>query len=101
MSEGYTYTSISARLGKPPQIGVSIYLDEDAWITVPVTEAGRPHLHIAHGEVSVSIGPRAETVTGEDVALARKLAAEAGEYAAQIERLAAADQADGPGTTAA
>ena len=50
MSDGYTYTTISARPDERPRIGVAFYLDERAWITVPGTDEGRPHLHIAHGE---------------------------------------------------
>ena len=94
MSDGYTYTTISARPGERPRIGVAFYLDEHAWITVPGTDEGRPHLHIAHGDVSVSISPPAETVTAEDVVIARRLADQAAEYAAEIERLSEHQQAD-------
>ena len=38
MSDGYTYTTISARPGERPRIGVAFYLDEHAWITVPGTD---------------------------------------------------------------
>ncbi|MGH3276470.1 MAG: hypothetical protein ACRDNZ_19345 [Streptosporangiaceae bacterium] len=101
MSGGYTYTVINAHPGEPARIGVSFYLDEHAWITVPGAGGTRPHLHIAHGEVSVSIGPRDETVTAEDVVLAHKLADQAAAYAAEIERLRASHDASGSGTTAA
>ena len=101
MSDGYTYTTISARPGERPRIGVVFYLDEHAWITVPGTDEGSPHLHIAHGEVSVSIGPPAEAVTAEDVVIARRLADQAAEYAAEIERLREHQQADSSGPTAA
>ena len=80
---------------------MAFYLDEHAWITVPGTDDGRPHLHIAHGEVSVSISPPAETITAEDVVIARRLADQAAEYAAEIERLRAHQQADSFGPTAA
>jgi hypothetical protein len=101
MSDGYTYTTISARPGEHPRIGVAFYLDEHAWITVPGTDEGRPHLHIAHGEVSVSISPPDETVTAQDVVIARRLAEQAAEYAAEIQRLREHQQADSAGPTAA
>ena len=41
MSDGYTYTTISARPGERPRIGVAFYLDEHAWITVPGTDDGQ------------------------------------------------------------
>ena len=101
MSGGYTYTSISASPGEPTRIGVSFYLDQDTWIVVPGTGTDKPHLTIAHGDVSVSIGPRTHEVTSEDAKIARNLADQAATYAAEIERLAAANTADGAGTTAA
>ena len=101
MSGGYTYTSISARPGEPTRIGVSFYLDEDVWIAVAGADTDRPHLHIAHGEVSVAIGTRTEMVTAGDAKIARHLADQAASYAAEVERLAAANEADGSGTTAA
>ena len=101
MSDGYTYTTISARPGQHPRITVAFYLDEHAWITVPGTDDGRPHLHIAHGEVSASISPPAETVTTEDVEIAHRLADQAAEYAAEIKRLREHQQADSFGPTAA
>ena len=101
MSGGYTYTTIITRPGEPTRIGVSFYLDADAWITVPGAGTDQPHLTIAHGEVSVRIGPRTDQVTSEDAKIARNLADQAASYAAEIERLAASDEADGPGTTAA
>ncbi|MGI8446090.1 MAG: hypothetical protein ACR2MP_02665 [Streptosporangiaceae bacterium] len=101
MSDGYTYTVITAGPHEPTRIGVSFYLDEHAWITVPGTGSTRPHLHIAHGDVSVSICPRTGTVTAEDVALARNLADEATTYAAEVERLSKRHESGDCGTTAA
>lgn len=101
MSGGYTYTSISARLGEPTRIGVSFYLDQDAWIVVPGAGTDKPHLTIAHGDVSVSIGPRTDVITTDDAKIARNLADQAATYAAEIERLAAKNEADESGTAAA
>ena len=101
MSDGYTYTVISAHPGEPTRIEVSFYLDDRAWISVPGAGTRRPHLHIAHEHVSVSVGPRAETVTAEDVALARTLADEAARYAAEIERLSTDHEQPGGGNAAA
>jgi hypothetical protein len=101
MSGGYTYTTIITRPGEPTRITVSFYLDHEAWITVPGAGTETPHLNIAHGDVSVRIGPRADEVTSQDARIARNLADQATTYAAEIERLAASNEADGPGTTAA
>jgi Integrase core domain len=90
-----------AAQGQRPRIGVAFYLDEHAWITVPGTDDGRPHLHIAHGEVSVSISTPAETLTAQDVVIAHRLADVAAEYAAEIERLSEHQQADSFGPTVA
>jgi hypothetical protein len=98
---GYTYTSIVVRPGEPTDIGVSFYLDDHAWVTVAGAGTDRPHLHIAQGEVSVSIGPRTETVTADDVVIARRLADQAAEYAAEMQRLSEEQQPGSPGTTAA
>ena len=49
----------------------------------------------------MSISPPAETVTAEDVVIARRLADQAAEYAAEIERLSEHQQADSFGPTAA
>jgi hypothetical protein len=95
MSGGYTYTTIVTRREQPTRIGVSFYLDADAWITVPGAGTGTPHLTIAHGDVSVRIGPRADEVTAEDARIARNLADQAAIYAAAVERLAASTTADG------
>jgi hypothetical protein len=51
--------------------------------------------------VSVSISPPAETVTAEDVVIALRLAGQAAEYAAEIERLREHQRADSSGPTAA
>ncbi len=99
MSEGYTYTTLSARPGEPPEVRVLFYLDQQAWIAACGTGTSKPHLAVSHGDVSVSIGPaRPGRVTGQDARLARKLADQAATYAAEIERLAAAG---GPGDAAA
>jgi hypothetical protein len=99
MSDGYTYTTLSSRLGEPVQVSVSFHLDQDAWIEVPGTATGKPHLSVAHGDVSVSIGPASpDQVTEQDARLARKLAERAATYAAAVERPAAAAS---PGTAAA
>ena len=101
MSDGYTYTVISAHPGEPTRIEVSFYLDDRAWISVPGAGSSRPHLHVVQEHVSVSIGPSTETVTAQDVALARQLAAKAARYAAEVERLAAEHTQPGEGNTAA
>ena len=87
---GYTYTTLSARPGEPVRVGVSFYLDIQAWITVSGIGSGAPRLSIAHGEVSVTIGPRPGEVTGEDARIARTLAGQAAMYAAAVERLSTA-----------
>jgi hypothetical protein len=96
MSEGYAYTTISARPGEPTRVTVSFYLDQHSWIAVPGIKNGKPHLNITHGEVSVSIGPSAEQVTAQDALLARTLADKAARYAAEVERLCPADDGSGP-----
>jgi len=101
MSSGYTYTSISARPGEPTRIGVSFYLDQDAWIVVPGAGTDKPHLTIAHGDVSVHIGPCADQVTSEDAKIARNLADQAATYATEIERLAAGNEMGEAGSSAA
>jgi len=99
MSAGYTYTTLSAHPGEPVRVGVSFYLDERASIQVPGTGTDAPHLSVSHGDVLVSIGPaRPDQVTEQDARIARKLAARAAAYAAEVERLAAGN---GPGTAAA
>jgi hypothetical protein len=99
MSEGYTYTTLSAHPGEPVKVAVSFYLDQHAWIAACGTGTGRPHLSVSHGDVSVSIAPaRTGQVTGQDARLAREVADQAATYAAEVERLAAAG---GPGGAAA
>lgn len=102
MSDGCTYTTLSAHPGEPVRVGVSFYLDELAWIAVPGIGAGRPHLSISHGDVSVAILPSSpEEITAEDARIARALADNAATYAAEVERLCAARKASSPGTAAA
>jgi hypothetical protein len=94
MSSGGTYTTLSADLGQPVRVGVSFHLDGRAWIAVPGTGTGKPHLHVSHGDVMVRFCPRdSGAVTGEDARIARELADKAAEYAVEIERLHAASPA--------
>jgi hypothetical protein len=88
---GYTYSTVTARIGEPVRIRVSFYLDADAWICLAGAKDDRPHLTVAHGDASVSIGPQAGPVTAEDARIARHLAAQVAEYAAAIERVSAAN----------
>jgi hypothetical protein len=101
MSDGYTYTTIVTRREKPTKITVSFYLDEDAWIVVPGAGTDSPHLAIEHGDVTVRVGPRSDAVTREDAIVARRLADRVAQYATEIERLAARQQAEDAGPTAA
>jgi hypothetical protein len=94
MSDGYTYTTLSARRGEPTQVHVSFFLDQEAWIAVPGIAAGTPHLHISHGHVSVNVGPRTGQLTAEDARIARVLADKTAAYAAEIERLCPPDDPD-------
>jgi hypothetical protein len=95
MSDGsYTYTTISAHPGEPTRIGVFFYLDEHARISA-YTEAERPFLSVSHGDVSVSISPRAAGLTARDAEIARQFADQAAKYAAEVERRLAV-QASGP-----
>ncbi len=75
---------------------MSFYLDQHAWIAVPGTKEGGPHLAISHGHVSVSISPAPGQVTAEDARIARMLADNAATYATEVERLCQADDAGGP-----
>jgi hypothetical protein len=89
--EGYTYTTLSADLGKPVRVGVSFHLDGRAWMAVYGAGTARPHLHISHGDVYVNVSPcDPEAITAEDARIARELADKVAEYAAEIERLHAA-----------
>jgi hypothetical protein len=88
--QGYTYTTLSGGPEEPVRVGVSFHLDDRAWICVAGAENGRPHLVIAHGDVSVSVGLAPDQVTAEDARIARHLADQAAEYAAEVERLSAA-----------
>jgi hypothetical protein len=94
MSDGYAYTTISARPGERVRIGVSLYLDRQAWIAVCGEADARPRLSIALGDVSVGIGPGPDEVTAEDARIARSLADKAAQYAAMVEQLAAASEPD-------
>jgi hypothetical protein len=100
--EGYTFTTLSADLGKPVRVGVAFHLDGRAWVAVPGAGTDRPHLHISHGDVVVRFCPcDPAAVTAEDARIARELAAKAAEYAAEIERLHAARSAGESGDAAA
>ncbi len=100
MSDGYTYTTLTGRPGEPVKVRVAFYLDRQAWICVPGIESGKPHLHISHGDVSVSIGPSMERPTAEDARVARSLADQAAAYAAEVERLCPSGEPDEPETAA-
>jgi hypothetical protein len=102
MSEGYTYTTLSGGPGEPIKVGVSFYLDEQAWITVCGIKAEKPHLTVEHGDVHVRFAPRSDKkITPEDAQMARTLADQAAIYAAEIERLSGTTKADSSGTAAA
>jgi hypothetical protein len=92
--DGYSYTTISARLGEPTLIDLSFYLDEHARVEVLGAENGRPFLSISHGDVSVVISPRRESRTALDAQIARKVADQAALYADEVERLCAAHETD-------
>jgi hypothetical protein len=99
MSDGYSYTTISAHPGEPVKVAVSFYLDHRARIDTYAGGRTAPHLTVQLADVSVSIGPaHPGQVSTEDAQLARRLADEAATYAAEIERLAAHG---GPSGTAA
>ena len=95
MSEGYAYTSVSVRPGKPATVGLSLYLDGATWIEVYGAGEGKPHLNISVGDASVNIGPQPQGITAADARIARRLADKAAAYAAEVERLAAASEAAG------
>ena len=102
MSDGYTYTTISARPGeRAPDRGV--VLPRRARLDHRARHRRRQAApaHRARRRVGVASARAAETVTAEDVVIARRLADQAAEYAAEIERLAAHQQADDAGPTAA
>jgi hypothetical protein len=102
MSEGSSHTTVSVHPGQPVRVGVCFFLDGRAWIAVPGAGTEEPHLHLSHGEVSVSICPCAPgRVTAEDARIARELAVKAAEYAAEIERLHAASTTGQDGDAAA
>jgi hypothetical protein len=101
MSGGYAYTTISTDPGEPARIGVSFYLDEQAWIIVVGRDTDRPHLSVSLGEVSVRFGMTPDAVTAEDARMARSLADHAAIYAAEVERVVTAGTASDPGTAAA
>ena len=87
-STGYSYTTITSRIGEPTRIGVSFYLNEESFIELCGAGTDDPFLSVAHGDVTVRIGPRRQALTGADAVIARKLAGLAAQYAAEIERAA-------------
>jgi hypothetical protein len=91
--EGYTFASLTVRPGEPTRVRVSLYLDGQAWMYVAGAEDGRPHLTVAHGDVSVAFGPPPDQITPQDAQIAQRLADLAAEYAAAVERLTAASTA--------
>jgi hypothetical protein len=88
---GYAYTTLSAHPGDAVRVGVSLYLDDRAWMCVTGAENGRPRLTVSLGDVSVCFGPVPDRATAEDARTARRLAEVAAEYAAEVERLSAAE----------
>jgi hypothetical protein len=100
VSAGYTYTTIQAGPGEPVRIGVLCYLDDAASIRVCGQGDDRPHLWIAHGDVSVSILPTLGQVTEADARIARDLADKAAAYAAEVERLRTEHEAKAENTAA-
>ena len=46
MSDGYTYTSLTARRGEPVRIDVSFHLDDSAWLAVPARVCDIEHQYI-------------------------------------------------------
>jgi hypothetical protein len=93
--DSYAYTTIYAAPGEPTTVGVSFYLNEDAWIRVCTTSKDRPLLTVQLGHVSVQIAPRTGQLTAQDAAIARHFADQAALYAAEVERRCNA-QASGP-----
>jgi hypothetical protein len=87
VSDGYSYTTITATPGEPTSINVSFHLDDQAWIFASDEGSEHPHVSIHHGNVSVRIGPHPGPVTEQDAQLARTLADKAALYAAEVERL--------------
>ena len=72
------------------RVRVSIYLDSAAWVCVPGPREPAAPL-VEHGDVSVSFSPPPGDISAEDARIARQLADRAAEYAADIERLSAAN----------
>jgi hypothetical protein len=92
VSDGYSYTTISTHDGGPTRINVSLHLDERAHMAAYLHEGGgSAHLTVEMGHVSATVGPaRPATITAEDARIARRFADQAAEYAALVERIAAA-----------
>ena len=101
MSEGYSYTSIVSGTGEPVRIDVSFYLDDTAWVRACGLGKDRPQLAIRHGDVAASFHPTPDAITRTDARLARELASQAAQYAAEVERLFAEQQADAHNDAAA
>jgi hypothetical protein len=100
MSEGYSYTTITATQGEPTSINVSFHLDGHAWIFASDEGSEHPHVSIHHGKVSVRIGPHPGPVTEQDAQLARILADKTAQYAAEVERLRTIQAASDTGQAA-
>ena len=95
---GYTYTTLSAQPGEPVRVGVSFYLDDAALDRVcrgrdRQAAPGRGARRCV-GDASARSPAR---VTAEDARIARELADQAAEYAAEVERLSAAQRRPGGG----
>jgi hypothetical protein len=91
VSGGYSYTTLSARPGEPVRVGVGFHLDAEAWVCVAGAESGQPQLVVSYGDVSAHFRPPPGPVTAEAAQVARRLAEVAAEYAAEVERLSAAE----------
>ena len=90
MDHGYSYTTITGRPGEAMTVRTSFYLDETAYVQVIGAGTDGPYLAVEHGEVTVSIGPRANVrLTDIDVELVRRLADQSAALLAEVERLRA------------
>ena len=81
-----TYVSVAFATGDPVAVAVTLFPDEEARFTLS-TSGDRPVLTIGHGPTLVRILPDlAEEITDVDVLVARRLAAAANAYLAEVER---------------
>jgi len=96
MIEGYSYTVINAAPDRAPRIQVAFHLDGKARIEVHGAGGDKPFLCVTHGGADVIFAPTPEPVTATDARLARDLATATAQYAAEVERVLAAQQAASP-----